>query len=484
MISRCTYWHIVLMLHEKQTDQAVEELSLLLDPEANKVENPHRKMILPLAWQLALFYGPEDVKRRVGAVQVSLPGRLMEAIAATESRLGQEPNDAGAWDLKRYLYAGLSEPEYNESAPPGQSAAEFDHEYVRQLGQANLQDPAHWQRGVELLRIAARGLPRSAVAIFIQVAQAYDKAGDPDQSWAYYRLTRDAGRAVGAKNLANEDRHAYFAVVKMLADDAMATGDAAAAIENFHLYTEYERSGKETYRLLAELYQRRHDAWSALRCTEQGLKIYDPTDKDLLARKDSYYYSVTPEELTRRWEEVGKYFDVDYCLKKARWILEQSSHDLDLLEWAEHLAKLAQVARPDSLAVKVLRARLLRRRGEMREATALLEEVRNGKPEQFATGEDEDAWFLSCRLLGELYLDSRPDLAIPCLLDYRKSSKSGADTDYKLGMAYEHVGDRVRAKKCYQMVVSFQNHPLAPDAREALYRLQNDAVNGPRGSGV
>ena len=49
---------------------------------------------------------------------------------------------------------------------------------VRQLGQANLQDPAHWQRGVELLRIAARGLPRQAVASFVQLAQAYDKAGD------------------------------------------------------------------------------------------------------------------------------------------------------------------------------------------------------------------------------------------------------------------------------------------------------------------
>jgi tetratricopeptide (TPR) repeat protein len=472
MRPRCAYWNVVLLLHEKQTDQAVEDLSRLLDPTANEADNRYRRMVLLQAWQLALFYGPEEVKRRVGAVQLGLPGRRMEAIAAAERRLTEEPNDAGAWDLKRYLYAGLNEPEYNAANPPGQGAVEFDHDYVRQLGQAHLQDPAHWQRGVELLRIAARGLPRQAVAIFIQLAQTYDKAGDPDQSWAYYRAARDAGRSVGAKNLANEDRHAYFAVVKMLADDAMANSDDAAAIENYHLYTEYERSGKETYRLLAELHQRRQDAWSALRCAEQGLKIYDSTDKDLLARKDSYYYSVTPEELQCRWEEVNKYFDVDYCLKKARWLLEQPSHDLDLLDWAEHLVKLAQVARPDSIAVKVLRGRLLRRRGEAPEATAVFADVRDHRPEHFASGEDEDAWYLSCRILGELYLEDRPDLAIPCLLDYRKSSKSGADTDYKLGVAYEHLGDRVRAQKCYQLVVSYQNHPLAPDAREALYRLQ------------
>jgi tetratricopeptide (TPR) repeat protein len=474
MEPRCTYWRAVLLLHEKQTDEAVEELSRLLDLEVNDVHNPHRQAILLQAWQLALFYGPEAVKRRVGAVQLALPGRRMEAIAAIERRLTQEPNDAGAWDLKRYLYSDLSEPEYQESVPIGQAAAEFDHEYVLQLGQANLKDPVNWQRGVELLRIAARGLPRLASSIFIQIAQAYDRAGDPDLSWTYYRKTRDAGRAVGASNLANEDRHTYFAVVKMLAEDARTTGDDAAAIENYHLYTEYERSGKETYRQLAELHQRQKDAWAALRCVEQGLKIYDATDKDFLTRKDSYYYSVTPEELQQRLEEVTKYFDVDYCLKKAKWLLEQPAADHGLLEWAEHLVKLAQVARPDSIGVKVLMGRILRRRGQVQEAMEVFKAVRENKPEGFSSSDDEEAWYLSCRLLGEMYLEERPDLAVPCLIDFRKSSKSGADTDYKLGVAYEHLGDRARAQKCYQMVASYQNHPRAPDAREALYRLQTE----------
>ena len=35
------------------------------------------------------------------------------------------------------------------------------------------------------------------------------------------------------------------------------------------------------------------------------------------------------------------------------------------------------------------------------------------------------------------------------------------------------LGDRIRAKKCYEHVTAFDSHPLAPDAREALYRLQS-----------
>ena len=66
----------------------------------------------------------------------------------------------------------------------------------------------------------------------------------------------------------------------------------------------------------------------------------------------------------------------------------------------------------------------------------------------------------------------RPDLAIPCFNAYRKSSKSGADTIYKLGQAYEQIGDRARAAKCYENVTSYEGHPLAPEAREGLTRVR------------
>ena len=92
----------------------------------------------------------------------------------------------------------------------------------------------------------------------------------------------------------------------------------------------------------------------------------------------------------------------------------------------------------------------------------------------FASGDEEEAWYLGCRLLGELYLYdlARPDLAIPCFNDFKKSARSGADTMYKLGQAYEQTGDKNRAVKCYELVTAYDDHPLAPDARQALYRLQ------------
>ena len=60
-----------------------------------------------------------------------------------------------------------------------------------------------------------------------------------------------------------------------------------------------------------------------------------------------------------------------------------------------------------------------------------------------------------------------------CFRDFRSSNKSGADTIYKLGRAYEQLGDRARAAKCYENVTAYESHPLAPDAREALYRVQS-----------
>jgi tetratricopeptide (TPR) repeat protein len=179
-----------------------------------------------------------------------------------------------------------------------------------------------------------------------------------------------------------------------------------------------------------------------------------------------------PQELETRKEQVRKWFDVAYCKAKARWLLDHQGENLELLDWASHLADLAQVMEPAGLAARVLRARVLRRRGDIDQAIALLEEVRCGKPEKFASDEDEEAWFLSCRLLGDLYLNVKPDQAILCFQEYRKHGKSGADTVYKMGVAYENLGDYARARKCYEMVAAYEGHPLRPDANNALHRLQ------------
>jgi tetratricopeptide (TPR) repeat protein len=466
MQPRCAYWRAVALLHQRCYEEAAALLESVLD-DSTGADNPHRRLILFQAWQLCLIVHPE-MNLRVGTAQLRIPGRRMEAIAAVERRLA-EGEDPDAWDLKRLLYSGLTEEEYN--AARQKAAADFDYEYSRQLGLALVPDAERWQRGVEYLRIAARGLPAQGPSIYVQVAKAHERAGDIDGAWQGYELAMRAGRAAGPKQLAPEDRHSYFAVVKMLADHAMSQGNHDAAIEAYHYYTEYERSGVETYRALAELYERKGEVWPALRETERGL-IYNSSDKDLLARKDRYYYSVMPEDLRARLETEGKAFDVEYCLRKASTLVDKHGSDLDLLDWAQHLAELAQVARPASPAAKVLQAQIRLRRGERPEAVALLEEVRSNKPEKFSSSEEEDAWYLSCKLLGTMYLDEKPELAVECLQAFKSSAKSGADTLFKLGVAYEHLGDLPRAKRCYEVVTAFESHPLARDAQEALRRLQ------------
>ena len=462
MLPRCDYWRAVALTHQRQYEAAAESLVKVLASIDSTPDNPHRVAVLFPAWQLALVLHPE-LNRRAGTPQLKEPGRRMEAIAAVERRLAASAEDASAWDLKRLLYSELTEAEYQQTAGPDEAARAFDYPYVQQLGLALINDPGRWQRGAEYLRMTARGLPSQGPSLFVQIAKSSERAGDIDGAWHNYELAKQAGRAAGVRNLGEEDRRIYFEVVKMLADAKMAANENEAAIENFKLYTEYERAGVETYRALAELYKRTGDAWSGLRCTEQGL-AYNSQDPDLLARKDEYYYSVQPDEIRERWENIRKWFDVSYCLDKARALLDRHANDLDLVDWAAHLAEVAHAAQPASITARVLRARVRRLRGETDESVALLEEIRTNKPEKFASGEDEEAWYLANRLLGDLYLDEKPDLAVQCFQEFRKSSKSGADTMYKLGRAYENLGDRVRAVKCYKQVVAYESHPLAPDA--------------------
>ena len=509
---RCDYWRCVALLHERRYEEAAAALEAVLTAPGGPAENPHRWVVLLQAWQLALFLHPQ-MQQRVGLALIGQPGRRMEAIAAVERQLaltgaqqrpaaavvepkkkgllnlvnkkwqllnkklqeqvGPPPPDPAIWDLKRLLYTDLQESDYRSACQDGKPPLHFDHAYARELGLAHLQDQTRWQRGEEYLRMAANGLPAEGVGLFVQIAQAHEKAGDIDALYANYELAKQAGRAAGPKTLKTEDRHKFYAVVKALAEDAARREDVDAALENLHLYTEYERSGVETYRSLAELYQRKKDAWAALRCCEQGLQ-YDKADKNLLERKDSYYFSVTPEQLRERWETVKNWFDVSYCLQKARWLLDRQG-DLDLVDWANHLLDLAQTVQPNSLMVQMLRARLWRRRGETDKAVALLEEVRSHKPEKLGSNEESEAWLASCRLLGELYLNDNPQRAIECLMEFRQSPKSGADTSYKLGVAHENLGDFARAAKWYEQVIVYDTHPLTPDARDRLYRLKQGA---------
>jgi len=241
----------------------------------------------------------------------------------------------------------------------------------------------------------------------------------------------------------------------------------AAAIENFRLYSESEQAGIATLRTLADLYEKGGDPLAAARVTDQAL-TYNAEDADLLARKLKYYSSILPEDLTARIEQFGKGFDFDYCLREARAILDKHA-DLDWLDVARHLATLALVVRPGSLTAMMLLARVQLRYGE---AIALLEKARGPKmPESFA-GDDAESWYVVNQILGDLYLEAgRPEGAIACLNDFRKSARSGARTWLKLGQAYEALGDAARAKTCYGQVTAYHGNPLVGEASEALSRL-------------
>jgi tetratricopeptide (TPR) repeat protein len=473
MRPRCDYWRAVAFTHEKRFDEAADSLRRVLVGADYGPENPHRRAILVPAWQLAVRLHPE-LTRRLGDPQLAIPGQRMEAIAAVESKLAATADDADAWDLKRILYADLTYAEYRTHVADGKAPEHFDHAYVHQLGLALVGDAAQWPKGCEFLRIAVFGLPALGPTTYLMIAKAYEKAGDFEQVWNSYELAKNYGKLVGPQQLGPEDRSAYFAICKVLGEDATKRGDTAAAIECYRLFAEYDRAGLQTFRVLAELHERNGDPWSALHATEKGL-VFDPKDPDLLARKDRYYYSVTPEQLAAHLDQVRTWFDANYCKQKARWLLEHMGEDLELLDWATHLADLAQTAEPSGMAVGVLRARILRRRGENDQALALLEQVHQNKPEKFASSEEEEAWYLSCRMLGDLYLNSRPDQAVLCFQEYRKHGKSGADTIFKMGVAFENLADIARARKCYETVAAYDEHPLAPEARGALNRLQTSS---------
>jgi tetratricopeptide (TPR) repeat protein len=466
------YWRAVAHTHAHQLDLAAAELERILDPHLYGIDNVQRRAVLLPAWQMALMWH-EELRRRVGMPQLSHAGRRMEAIAAVERHLAANTDDPSVLPLKRLLYQDLTPAEYDAGAGQAGAAPYIDHDLLQQLGLALINDDKRWQRGGEFLRMAARGLPTLGPTLFVQIAQAHQRAGHAEEAHHNFELAKRAGQAVGQKNLNEPERQAYFATVKLLGEDAMSRGDVDAAIENYRLYSESERSGIETLRILAELYERRGDPLAAARVTDQALQ-YNSKDKDLLERKDRYYYSVMPDQLRRQLEHYGPGFDTAYCLTKARTILDGRYTDMDWMDVAHHLTQLALVVKPDHLPAKLLLARVQLRLGERDRAVALLEEIRGPqKPEKFNSGEDEEAWYLACQLLGDLYLElGRADLAVPALNDFRKSSKSGARTWLKLGQAFEALGELPKAVKCYKQVVSYDGNPLAPEAYEALHRLE------------
>lgn len=468
--ARVDYLRAVSLTHAREYDAAATVLAKLLDPEAAGYHATVRRAILLPAWNLALTWSRE-IEKRVGWKELEKPGRRLEAIAAVERQLAADPQDAATQELKTLLYSRINESEFVAAAVNG-PPKEFNYEYVEQLGLALADDPASEQRerGAAYLRMAGRGLPERGPGIFQRLAEQSEKAGDHDAAGAYREQIKRCGAFVGPRNLAKDQRATYFAALKRLADDADARGDYEAAIADLRLYL--EGGGKnelETYRRLADLFGKHGDAMNALLMTETAL-AYSSTDADLLTKKDSFYYSVTEEKLLSVREQVAGYFDVAYCVRKAMSILNGKSDDPDLIDWAAHLARLAEIVQPASNGVRLVRARCLLRRGERDAGIAIMEDIREAKK---GSGDEEEAWYAATKILGQLYLDelNRPDLAVRAFQDYKEYGKSGADTLFQIARAYEAQADAKNAIKFYEAVTAYDAHPRYWDATEALRRL-------------
>ena len=311
-----------------------------------------RRTVLFPGWQLAASLHPE-MRRRVGEPLLHDPARRFEAIAAVERELTElrekQADETAAWDLKRLLYAPLDEPAYRQFVPEGKVVTEFDYGYVREMGIALIEQAAQWRRGEELLRIAAR------VCLLIGAADHVRPDPSKKRTSRPARRRGDVGRILTAMRSRWGRRpsrsrtslprvgQTLFATVKAIGDRAITENRLDVALDATQALTvaKREEGGLETWRgtLAGSCSSGAGTSGTRTHCTEHGL-TFNATDADLLAQKDRYYFSLPPAEVKARWEHVARWFDVDYVEAKTKFLVEKGAGNLDLIEWASHLAEL------------------------------------------------------------------------------------------------------------------------------------------------
>ncbi len=467
------YWEAVAALHEGNVDEAIRLLGPVLETGRFDPENPARKEILVRAWLLALQWHP-GLRQRLGEIELAKPLRSMEAIAAVEDHLRSFPEDADVWSLKRVLYSGLTEAAYLEALKNGFPQGSLcDIEYLQEIGKAKLDQENDWQRGGEWLRIAAKECPPEAPRFLVEMAKAADRHGDAALSLAHFQQARDKSLELGWKNLSPAAQAVYFKVVKYLAEHATFAQQWDEALKDWQYYAESTESGLETQRQIAQAHEALGEPLPALLAVEKGL-VYSPKDADLLARKDRYYFSVMPKQITDIAESVKPFFDANYCLRQAQKVLNGQLDGPEWVEVAGHLLELLLALYPEHLAGRVAMARFALRMGDRDRCIAMLESVREQKPTSWISGADEEAWDLGNQLLGDLYLETgKPREAIQCLADFRKTSKSGTKTLWKLGQAFEALGDSRKAIQFYEQITAYEGNPMVYEAEEAVRRLKS-----------
>ncbi|MGL4424480.1 MAG: tetratricopeptide repeat protein, partial [Gemmataceae bacterium] len=371
--------------------------------------------------------------------------------------------------LADQLYSRLTESVFRATGTPP-PATEFNYEYLEQVAQAILAQPGTTDtpRAMANLRMAATGLPDRAPQIFAQLSTLALQQGSVVEAAGYDEQLQRAVGQLGVNRLSPEQKPLYIAALQRIVATATTANDIPKAILTQRAILETGTNELESFRIMADLYERSKDPLNALLMTETGL-VYSKNDADLLARKDRYYFSVEPDRLRTVKNRVESYFDTEYCLKKAKQCLDQRDSTLELLEWATHLAKLAQVMAPTRNLVRLTTARCDLRLGQLDAALETLEDLREAKR---GSGDEEEAWFVGVKLLAEEYLRrERPDLAVACFLDYREYSRSGADTLFQIAKCYDQQGQTAKARQFYESVTAYEEHPRYHDAKDALRRL-------------
>lgn len=465
------YWLAVAALHGGEVDHAGKLLRQLLDDREHAPDtDADRLPALVPAWHLVLL-GHPALKSSVGQPLLA-EGRRCSAIAAVEKTLVLDEKDELALALKAELYRDLTAAEYEKEAgtDPVGSASHFDHARCHELGKALLEG-AEWRRGVELCRIAARGKPEKAPTLLRHLVAVAEHHGSAEVARSLRHHIAALGHRLGAGQFSPEAQADYFAVIKELADEALAAGEDTRALELLQVYSSGPSSGADTLRQIASLHEKRGDVLAAL-VTNQRCLVYDARHPEHLQRRDRCYYSLFPAELRANWDRLKTAFDLDYCLNRARELLDHPKAGPEQVDWALHLLELAQAVAGENLSARLLLARARLLRGEKHLAMPLLEAaVAQGQAEAPAGATEED-WLLANRLLGDLLLEENlPERALPCYTTYRKSAKSGAATLLKMGKCFELLGNPAQAIKCYENV-AYYNNPLAADARQALDRLR------------
>src|SRR5262249_45250890 len=157
--------------------------------------------------------------------------------------------------------------------------------------------------------------------IFRKLADVAQKVGDTEATRGYLQQVKRAGLSVGASGLAADQREIFLTSLQRLAADSEQRRDFEGGIADLRLYS--ESGGKQelaTYRKLAELYGESDDKLNGLLMVETGL-TYSSSDADFLKKKDSFYYSVTPEMIAPKKDRIERWFDTSYCVKKAMSVL-------------------------------------------------------------------------------------------------------------------------------------------------------------------